>query len=137
MAKHRDYQRAKVYKAEDLVKVGSIKFKSLAETQEFVNSIVKSCWYKNRFFRWSRVKVEDGRKVAYGFPTEGFIHAPKWARTNLFILHEFAHVIGRMDVPDHGKEFCALYLLLVKRWIGPDCAKELKEKFKEFGVEYR
>ena len=43
----------------------------------------------------------------------------------------------QIEEPWHGRQFCAIYLDLVKRWMGPDAWARLKTEFRKRNVKYR
>ena len=149
----RDSQRSKVYKAEQghSLWFDEALFDSVGEVQEWVDSICRSRWFKNRFrrhaidpksvMRYGRsadgIKVLDGRgrRRANG-STRGFIKLPIWTRSDMHILHEIAHVVTSPRVAAHGREFCANYLALVRQFMGREEAIELKTCFKKHRVKY-
>lgn len=147
----RDFQRSRVYKAEraDAFTAYSQEVGSIHDVRAYVDKITSSRWWRNRCPVKS-VQVWDGRgtRIAYGGlfcsgSKFGWgISLPRWARTHWVILHELAHVIteanGYYDDghPAHGREFCATFLELTRRWIGTDAAKALKQSFKDHKVKY-
>lgn len=146
-----DMQGSKVYAAEDhlTVKGAFKKFKTIEGVENWVNKITDSKWWKKfkiPFFvsnpkriknlhpRYDRIKVHDSKKQdAEGF--HGRIWMPKWSRSRLFILHEIAHAI-QTEKPWHDRQFCAIYLSLIKKWIGKRAWKQMKDNFDVFKVEY-
>ncbi len=156
----RDSQQSKLYKAERLHSLWSnnSQFDSLGDVQDWVDKICKSRWFVNRFPRHSLsrkitmltgrgangIKVLDGRgrRRANG-STRGYIKLPVWTRSELHILHEIAHVVtsryttnNRKLPAFHGRDFCANYLALVRRFLGKEAGKELKVCFKKTKVKY-
>jgi len=156
----RDSQRSKVYAAERKHSqwYDDNQYANLGEIQSWVDSICKSRWFINRFPRHALDKKAimkygrsaDGIKVLDGRgrqrpcgSTRGFIKLPKWSRFELVILHEIAHVVttrystnNRKLPAYHGRDFCANYLTLVRRFLGKEAGKELRECFKRHKVKY-
>ena len=153
----RDFQRQRVYNSEDLMDVGHGKrLETVPEMQTWVDKIVRSKWFRNRWPYLTYIQVKDGRGrrratgyakgsrqhyETFGITTEGILKMPRWSRSELFILHEITHVIidhvHKRKVPAHGREFCNLYLSLVKRFMGKVAHHDLKICFKEVGVIHR
>ena len=147
MARVRDTQRGKVYKAEAHLPeaLWGRKFKTLPECQTYYEHIVGSRWWKGRA-AVIPVMLRDGRgtSVARAFAVTGiaFINLPRWSRQELWMLHELAHVLYRhgyeyqntRDTRPHGAAFVRLFLDLVRRWMGPETAKALRESMLEHGV---
>ena len=50
------------------------------------------------------------------------------------MLHELVHVLASGG---HGREFCSLYLSLVRRFISAEAARDLRQQFVFFGVKHR
>lgn len=54
------------------------------------------------------------------------------------ILHEMAHIMAMSaEHQGHGREFARFYLLLVRRWLGPDAAAALRAAYAQEKVKYR
>ena len=155
----RDSQRSKVYAAERMHSqwYDENQYANLGEIQSWVDGICKSRWFKNRYPRYAvdkksimkygraadGIKVLDGRgRIRPCGSTRGFIKLPMWSRFELLILHEIAHVVTRRNgyhgpLPAwHGREFCANFLALVRRFLGKEAGKELKACFKKKRVKY-
>lgn len=62
------------------------------------------------------------------------INLPRWARVEVVIVHELAHILTPEAEPWHGREFCRNYLALIKRWLSTEQAKALRASFKEHRV---
>lgn len=156
----RDSQMSKLYAAERKHSLWSeeSQYDSISHVQVWVDSICKSRWFKNRYPHYALsqsrqtiflnasergIKVLDGRgrRKACG-SNRGYIKLPVWSRSDLVILHEIAHVVTRREgyhgpLPAfHGREFCANYLSLVRRFLGKEAGDELKEHFKKGRVKY-
>jgi len=151
----RDSQRKKVYRAGWAVSEEiSSQFDNIHDLRDFVDKIFRSKWRKALWRKHSlderlHVQVMDGRGrrdacMKNGWKRQYQIIFPRTSRSQLTILHEIAHVlieeiftIGRgQKVAYHGREFCAILLKLVRRWIGPDAARILKASFKKQKVKY-
>lgn len=136
----RDSQRSKVYACDDALMEKTHRRETVAEMQIIVDAmlgqldgIVDTCYL-------TPIKVKDGR--ARRRPCGGFgsISMPKFCRYDLMLAHEVAHCIqinmyGKRTAW-HGPEFCTLYLLLVKRGISVDMARQLAVEFRKRGVDY-
>ncbi len=142
----RDNQRQRVYNAERTIpQWGADRIDDIHALRKYVKKITKSAWYRKRMaknadaFRWADIEVRDGRcrRNAGGCRFNGYITMPKWSRTRLVILHEIAHVCQPRISAGHGREYCKVYLALVKKWIGKEASLALKTAFDEHGVKYR
>lgn len=151
----RDSQRSKVYKAERACGYfHTRRIEVVSDIQAWLDKITGSAWYKkyklvrtdgeNRglpfgkysqpYFRNPNIKVLDGRGRRSACATNGWMKLPKWSRTKLIILHEMAHAI-QIERPGHGRQFCMIYLDLVKRWIGIECYRALRASFRKHKVK--
>lgn len=155
----RDSQRSKLYAAERAAwkRYGATdNFGSTYEVQEWVNMITRSRFWKSYVVphfqdadhpdtlpsltgwqRWTlasryrMIQVRDGRarRSACGSRL-GYIKMPRWSRTKWIVLHEIAHVV-QTEWPAHGRQFARIYLDLVRRFIAPEAAQELKRAYIE------
>ncbi len=128
---------------------------TVSEMQAWVDEIVRSRWFGNRWPYLTYVQVRDGRgrKNATGYAlgsywsgdripqTEGVLKMPRWSRNKMTILHELAHVVTDCEyngkASAHGAEYCSLYLKLVRRWMSKGWHSALKGAFKIEKVKYR
>ena len=139
--KKRDFQRSKVYKAEDeaFTELGMYKgdepeFKTTDECKKWIKENVLPL-LKDYGIKKVVVKDGRGRRRAGAFGDRMTITLPKWSRRRWVILHEMAHIPMPND-EGHGDMFCALYILLVRALLGGEYAEKLIEKFDEHGVRY-
>lgn len=143
----RDSQRQRVYEAESVLEsfptglrqdrvrqVDKVRYASREACQDYVNRVTRS-----KLWEAGSVVVGSGKRfrkaVARG---TGQIELPIWARNEWTILHELAHCLTTAkfkNVADHGREFCSVYIKLVKRFLGPQWAKKLKDSFREHRVK--
>jgi len=147
MARARDTQRGKVYKAEEHLPeaLKGRKFETLVECQAYYDRIVHSRWWLRRAMP-TQIFLRDGRGTrmarAYSNWAGGYINLPRWSRKEIVMLHELAHILhrrsnrylGRADPRSHGASFVRAFLDLVRRWMGPETAKVLRESMLEPGV---
>ena len=140
MAKIRDNQRAKLYRAErESLREHGCTFKDLKEVNKYIDRILRSSYWK-KLHGSSHMEVRDGRgrRSACAFDRQT-IALPKWARSDVIILHELAHTVVNFNykkVADHGREFAKEYLGLVKRFMGREYYLILKESYKKNHVHY-
>ena len=135
----RDVQKSKVYAADDETKQKhAVWFNTLEKAQAFTNRVTghpewtgptqipieltrRDSWKSYCHYRGSKIRLS---------PADGI--------NDIILLHELAHVITPWTgVQDHGPEFCANYLMLVERHVGPLTARTLRETFEENGVKYQ
>ena len=153
----RDFQRARVYRSENIMEESKDmlgkRLETVREMQLWVDKILKSKWFKVRWPYLTSIEVKDGRgrRIATGYArgiystenpsTEGIIKMPKWSRCEMIIIHEVAHVITDHEymgrVPAHGIQFCNLYLNMVRRFMGTGWHAQLKDAFKKEKVKFR
>ena len=159
----RDNQRSRVYDAENDARkaLEPNSAGTIPEIQAWVDKIAHSRWFQNRWsVDWIIVKDGRGRRSAsggadphriwMGFSPDskeysewsGEIKLPRWSRNKIIVLHELAHVATSIEYPysktvaAHGPEFCSNFLQIVRRWLGNDTHKTLKEQFKIHRVKY-
>lgn len=137
MARPRDSQRSKVYKAEGNIAQGEMKAQ-MVDLQAFVNKVVGSAWWKRHYPNVQRITATDGRRRrrASAFPLTRKIVMPKWSRSEMIILHEIAHIVTPTQYAWHGPEYCKVYLELVKVFMGEETWKSLRDSFKVCRVKW-
>lgn len=154
--KVRDSQRSKVYKAEDSLKELRLefpklyeRFESMGSIQGYVDRITNSKWWgkyeapdmgetnDTPLRNPKKVTVKDGRGLrratAYRLHCE--IQMPCWARYRLLILHELTHIL-QSQRPGHGRQFCRIFMDLVRRFAGKKESEALKQAFKNGKVKW-
>jgi putative metallohydrolase (TIGR04338 family) len=139
--RQRDNQRTKVYEAENTLSPVSRVFITVDEMQVFINNVIGSARFKNRFKLNKPIRVSDGRgrrrACCANFYYEYRLKMPKWARTDYILLHELAHAITEDKYAWHGPEFCANYLYLIQNFMEHNEAYTLLvDSFKETGVRF-
>lgn len=147
MTRKRDFQRSRVYNSEfhhSHYKTLSIDKMSIAECRDYIERIMRSRWWKSRMPNVWHLNLKDGRgtrRARGGRHGDGIkINLPRWARHPIVILHEIAHTItpkSRYIAASHGRQFCSNYLALIKRWVGHEAWREMKDHFKKGRVKYR
>lgn len=126
--KHRDNQKARVYKAERILQdhKSSMKPMTIGECQKFTNrvlarqAIIKS--YGKRY-----IAVERGRgggRASGTYYSGRVITLGVWARQPVVILHEIAHHLAGLDA-EHGPHFTAVMLKLVRAVLGKEAHEKL------------
>jgi hypothetical protein len=148
--KLRDFQRKKVYKAEEAAFFGppdnTIAIGSILEAQGMVNKIVRTSEGKVRYPGVEHVAVRGGpssSRRAYGFYfpeiRTGVITLPECWFFEHTLIHELAHVVTDCILPNewHGPGFCRVYLDLMKKHCSSKYAHvDLLAAFVEKGVKY-
>lgn len=143
-----DRQRLPLYDAEyEAVVSCHPLFRGLSTVQSYVDSILASVWWQNRFSHVRQIVVCDGRGRQRGIagfvdgqgvpPVVGYLRLPRVTRYPWYILHEIAHVAAPPNAASHGVEFCNIYLSLVHRWLGRKSWLDLKEALDRRGVRWR
>tara|TARA_R110000824_G_scaffold20275_1_gene76691 strand:+ start:620 stop:1042 length:423 start_codon:yes stop_codon:yes gene_type:complete len=128
----RDYQRKRLYDAEDSCMFwGNIEILTREQLEDIVNSISQ----------WARIKpptlIEDGHTLVYA--TKDTISLPfPITKTMPYIVHEMSHVINYngSNADHHGKHFAGKYLEAVKKFIGSEAHKDLVKAFSRYKVSY-
>lgn len=132
-----DPQKNRLYAAEDVPT--SPTMATVAEVQRYVDKVLGRAYLRKKYgSRLPRkVTVLDGRMRRSACATYTWqgavIRAPRWSRSEQTVLHELAHHITWRD-QDHGPEFAAVYLDLVRHMLGADAAARLQARFRVHGV---
>lgn len=147
----RDSQRSKVYKAESDTSMrvnpnycnDFPEIMTLQEIESWVEKIMTSKWFESNYPGVNQIipAIRDGRGSRRAAANTRRMRFPIWTRFELMVLHELAHVVCAhiyrpYEIRMHGRAYCAVYLNLVKRWIGKPAHDELKKSFKKHGVKY-
>lgn len=138
----RDFQRSKVYQSQDAIGQGK-RFYSLRGVQSYVDSFIKSAWWKRR----SHVVhiyvhlINNSRAItAYCLyksnKNVASIHVPKCMFRELVVLHELSHILTPTHVSDHGADFCTNFLDVVNKKMGIYYKNKLIRQFDKNGVKY-
>lgn len=147
MTSYRDYQRSKLYHAEDVAfdKSKPAEFETLDECKAFAEQIINSKHWE-RHKGWKRVNVLDGRGrrcACFQANSKGKTHSiklPRWARSRWIIIHEFAHMLTHRThkgTAPHGAFFAGHYLALVEELLGDRAEFLLRSSFDTNGIKYR
>ena len=136
-------QTGKVYEADHaLVGVNGIYFiEGRENAKKYLDKIFNDVWFKQNFKIRKPVVVREannykltstiGSTIANG---RGTISVPDGGCYNFNIIHEVAHHIRPHG--QHEKEFTKMYLILIEHFTNPNVAKELRNNYKRFGVQF-
>ncbi len=138
----RDYQRSKLYDAENVAWPNEADL-SLDECETFAKKVLRS----RRIQQWFPLAKKHADRVSVQAPKRGttswtdqrtsVIYMAAWTRCRFFILHEVSHLLTPPRLPFHGKEFAGVFLKLVKYWLGMRAWKRLKKSFDAGDVDYK
>ena len=124
----RDSQRARLYRAEGEVPAGR-RLPTVERMQAYVDALAAADWF---LARWGEraFEVRPGfghrRATADG---NGVLQMPKWARSELVLLHEVAHCLTPVTCAPHGPEYAGVLLALARLGMGPATAQSLEYAF--------
>jgi putative metallohydrolase (TIGR04338 family) len=127
----RDVQRQRLYDAERCISEGLV-WDSLMAAQQYVDELLASPWWQRHFPSVRCVVLFDrGGKYAQAHKAVhgGAIQFPPWARTQLTLLHELAHVASPPTAVGDGPVFAGIYFLLVRHCLGEPVAARLTSHF--------
>lgn len=131
----RDSQRARLYRAETEVASGRT-LPTVADLQAYVDSVASEGWF---VARWGErpydVRPGHGHRRATA-TRDGVLQLPRWARTELTVLHEMAHPLVEAEAAPHGPEYAGVLLALVRRAMGPGAAQRLEDAFARHRVRH-
>lgn len=159
----RDSQRSKMYKAERQVWIKQFdpRHETMAECERYLRYVTntqffRDLWYHNRRRHLAKqpaeLRMEDGRGclVARGnfggyvnvpssvhLAPEVCMKLPRWARSEMVMLHELCHSITANNHAAHGWAFCHNYLEMVTHFMGVDMGNALRAAYKRCGVKHR
>lgn len=152
----RDSQKYRLYNAESEVSWGK-RFRTVDEAQQYLERCCEHRWLLEKYRCEQLVKIGAPRLVAVpqrrrwatARASSWEIRIParaQWALDQLCLLHELAHLLVRGmlrtpgDSPDmgpaHGRGYCRLYLDLVRHYMGPEQARQLRAAFRRNGVKW-
>ena len=124
----RDNQRARIYLAEGELDAGR-RLPTVDRMQAWVDGLAATDWFVARWGdRAFEVRPGFGHRRATA-DQNGILQMPKWARSELVLLHEVAHCLTPVDVASHGPEYAGVLLALVRRGMGPGPAQLLEDAF--------
>ena len=128
MTRPRDSQRARLYRAEAEVDAGR-RLPTVEKMQAYVDSLVGADWF---VVRWGRrsfdVRPGFGHRRATA-DEDGVLQMPRWARTELVLLHEVAHCLTPRHVAAHGPEYAGVLVAVARRAMSPGTAQSLEDAF--------
>lgn len=133
-----DKQRQLVYDAEWSLEIfHKFPVPEISDIDYEVNRLVQSRWWKNRWPDVEYVNVKScWGKRGWANRDKRWIKMPPFVRRRMYMLHELAHIITPTNLAPHGPLYCAHYLILVEKVMGPDAAKQLRAAFDAYGVQY-
>ena len=131
----RDSQRARLYRAEGDVDCGR-HLPTVAKMQAYVDHLVSADWFLARWGeRTFDVRPGFGHRRATA-DEHGVLQMPKWARTELVLLHEVAHCLTPTTFASHGPEYAGVLVALARRAMTPATAQALEEAFARHRVRW-
>lgn len=124
----RDSQRARLYRAETEVDSGR-RLPTVERMQAWVDALAGADWFQARWGeRAFDVRPGFGHRRATA-DQHGVLQMPKWARTELVLLHEVAHCLTPVTCAAHGPEYAGVLLALARRAMSPATAQALEDAF--------
>lgn len=141
----RDTQRSKIYKSERaaLWPLAS-PLPSVSDVEKFCKKQLSRAAVQRRWPRAGEtVQVHDGGGRRAACAWGGYkISIPLWARSDVVVLHELAHIIcarqfRRQEIAGHGWQFAGVFLDLIRICKGRAAHDALKAAFKENRVAFK
>lgn len=160
MARERDSQRSKVYRAEqgfwNAHHRGNGSLESLDDIRDYVGEVMETSRIVMEYglaITRPPITIRDGRGATRAFASGGYAMTfPKQMRKEWIVLHELAHIIHHriQDEGDvglsweerptrqagHGYQWASIYLHLTKVMFGTKTADGLKLAFRNGKVRY-
>ena len=104
--------------------------------QSYVDALVGAAWFVARWgSRAFDVRPGFGHRRATA-DQHGVLQMPKWARTELVLLHEVAHCLAPATAAAHGPEYAGVLLVVTRRAMGPATAQSLEDAFTRHRVRW-
>jgi putative metallohydrolase (TIGR04338 family) len=127
-ARPRDSQRARLYRAEGQVDAGR-RLPTVERMQTWVDAMAATDWFLARWgVRTFEVRPGFGHRRATA-DENGVLQMPKWARTELVLVHEVSHCLTPAACASHGPEYAGVLLTVARRAMGPGTAQLLEDAF--------
>jgi putative metallohydrolase (TIGR04338 family) len=126
-------QKAKAYRSENAIRDSHSKRLTWAECCDFAEKIRTSAYVIRKYGNRS-LRVEKGRSGGQAYPN-GKVSLGVWARTDLIIVHEAAHVYNRTG-QSHGWQWAGIFVDLTRHFIGKEAAEALKAEFRKNHVRF-
>ena len=134
-ARPRDSQRARLYRAEGQLDPGR-RLPTVARMQAWVDGLAATDWFVDHWgTRTFEVRPGFGHRRATA-DMDGVLQMPKWARSELVLLHEIAHCVTPLTFASHGPEYAGVLLALARRGMGPGTAQRLEDAFAQERVRW-
>ena len=135
VARPRDSQRARLYRAEGEVGIGR-RLPSVERMQAYVDDLLAADWFTARWgARSFEIRPGFGHRRATA-DEHGVLQMPTWARTELVLLHEVAHCLTPATVASHGPEYAGVLVALARRAMSPGTGQALEEAFLRHRVRW-
>lgn len=145
MARERDSQRAKLYTAERSIGRG-VELPDLTDIAKYLDRSMAQQWYRRHYGAdLTGYFLHDGRgcSAAAGglcWGRRANLTFPRWSRCERVVLHELAHSITHsrygVEFAAHGWRFAAVFLDLVRHFMGAEAGERLRLAFRENRVRY-
>lgn len=141
----RDFQRDKVYRAENLTSqlLNGITWKQTLTEDEVVDLVDKALSHPNIVARWGqknvRVAFDVSKKTegrASAVRASGLLTFSPTACSPMIVLHEVAHLLATKDKESfHGVGFCAVLHYLFIHILGEEAGRTLLAAYKACGAK--
>lgn len=131
-----DSQRKKLYRAENRCRRGE-KFETFRDAERYFNKVLDSAWFQRRFDR-PEVQLRRGRGKgsAFWWGSKNIRLSTQNHMCERILIHELVHALVPLPHAGHGRLFCAIYLDLVRHYMGEKAYEELLEGYRREGVKY-
>jgi len=137
----RDSQKQRLYDAENKFRKEfgtGFQFGSVDDIAMYVFNLVYSNWFRNRFHVEScSIDVRLAKKGNRSRAGSGRMRINQNRMDEVEVLHELVHIFVSPRDVGHGREFCMMYLQLVKKKLGEPAEEFLKKCFKDGKVKFR
>lgn len=148
MPRPRDSQKSRLYASEwEVFGWSKMEFKDMGELEEYLWSVLENHRVQKKYQMardivsgTQKFKIFNGaghRRATTLFEGDLIrVSFPRKMRSRWVVVHEISHVLAPRDVPAHGREFCRVYLHLVRLFFGQEMQNNLKAAMKKHKCKY-
>lgn len=146
----RDYQRAKVYRAEEYLldrwmELGDIQACIRYAEMVWANPTFQARFPKAYSGNVPKIIPSRGSRYAHAYhPPKERVALPEWAMNDYVLVHELSHIVCEREFATgpktwikHGPVWCGVMLFMLELFLGRRVAEDLCEAFVMEGVEYK
>lgn len=132
-----DGQRQKLYNAENTCTRGQ-EFKTFRQAEKYLEKILESAWFNRRFNNPGVTLLEgSGKSSAFYHGSRRIRLSTKNHMCERILIHELVHALVPKPHSGHGRLFCAIYLDMVRHYLGEEAYDQLLKGYRKYNVKYQ